>query len=160
VVGGINTNVVPDEVTLRLDRRIIPEEIPNDVEAELRAVITSALQDLPGIGCDVERILLASPFMPVGDAARLRDIICAEASTAFGETLTPIGVPLYSDARLYAEAGVATVMYGAGPRTLLEANGHRADEKVPLFTLSVATKAIAWSLVELLTQLAQACVKG
>ena len=104
IVGGINTNVVPDEVTLRLDRRIIPEEIPNDVEAELRAVITSALQDLPGISCNVERILLASPFMP-------------------------IGVPLYFDARLYAEAGVATVMYGAGPRTLLEANGHRADEK-------------------------------
>lgn len=150
IVGGINTNVVPDEVTLRLDRRIIPEEIPTEVEAELRAVIARALQDIPGISCDVERILLASPFKPVGDAARLRDIVCAEASAALGEAVTPIGVPLYSDARLYAEAGVATVMYGAGPRTLLEANGHRADEKIPLFTLSVATKAIAWSLVELL----------
>lgn len=149
--GGINTNVVPDEVTLRLDRRIIPEEIPEEVEAELRAVIERALHDMPGIRCEVERILLASPFKPVGDAVRLRDVVCAEASVALGEEVTPIGVPLYSDARLYAEAGVATVMYGAGPRTLLEANGHRADEKVPLFTLSVATKAIAWSLLELLT---------
>ncbi|MNR79385.1 Acetylornithine deacetylase [compost metagenome] len=148
--GGINTNVVPDEVTLRLDRRIIPEEIPEQVEAELRAVIGAALQGMSGIRCEVERILLASPFKPVGDAARLRDVVCAEASAALGEVVTPIGVPLYSDARLYAEAGVATVMYGAGPRTLLEANGHRADEKVPLFTLSVASKAIAWSLLELL----------
>ena len=148
--GGINTNVVPDEVTLRLDRRIIPEEIPEEVEAELRAVIERALHGMPGIRCEVERILLASPFKPVGDAVRLRDVVCAEASVALGEEVTPIGVPLYSDARLYAEAGVATVMYGAGPRTLLEANGHRADEKIPLFTLSVATKAIAWSLLELL----------
>jgi acetylornithine deacetylase/succinyl-diaminopimelate desuccinylase-like protein len=36
--GGINTNVVPDRVTLRLDRRIIPEESPPDVEQELRAL--------------------------------------------------------------------------------------------------------------------------
>ncbi|MES2026623.1 MAG: M20/M25/M40 family metallo-hydrolase [Pseudomonadota bacterium] len=149
--GGINTNVVPDEVTLRLDRRIIPEEIPEEVEAELRTVIERALHGMPGIRCEIERILLASPFKPVGDAVRLRDVVCAKASVALGEEVTPIGVPLYSDARLYAEAGVATVMYGAGPRTLLEANGHRADEKVPLFTLPVATKAIAWSLLELLT---------
>jgi acetylornithine deacetylase/succinyl-diaminopimelate desuccinylase-like protein len=150
IAGGINTNVVPDQVTLRLDRRIIPEETPAEVEAELRAIITRAMQDLPGIRCEIERILLASPFKPVGDAARLRDVVCTQASEALGEIVTPIGVPLYSDARLYAEAGVATVMYGAGPRTLLEANGHRADEKVPLATLAVATKAIAWSLCELL----------
>ncbi|MDQ7969263.1 MAG: M20/M25/M40 family metallo-hydrolase [Oxalicibacterium faecigallinarum] len=148
--GGINTNVVPDEVTLRLDRRIIPEENPEEVEAQLRLLIEQTANKLAGIQCSVERILLAAPFKPVGDAARLRDIVCAEASTALGEAVTPIGVPLYSDARLYAEAGVATVMYGAGPRTLLDANGHRADEKVPLFALPVATKAIAWSLLELL----------
>ncbi|MDB5761070.1 MAG: hypothetical protein JWQ21_65 [Herminiimonas sp.] len=150
IVGGINTNVVPDEVTLRLDRRIIPEEIPEEVESELRTVIAHAIQDLPGITCEVERILLARPFKAVGDAARLRDVVCMEASDALGDQVMPIGVPLFSDARLYAEAGVATVMYGAGPRTLLDANGHRADEKLPLFTLAIATKAIAWSLIELL----------
>jgi succinyl-diaminopimelate desuccinylase len=150
IAGGINTNVVPDKVTLRLDRRIIPDEIPEEVETELCAVVAHAMQDLPGISYEVERILLATPFKPVGDAARLRDVVCREASDALGEQVTPIGMPLYSDARLYAEAGVATIMYGAGPRTLLEANGHRADEKVPLLTLVVATKAIAWSLIELL----------
>ena len=31
--GGINTNVVPDRLTLRIDRRMIPEEHPADVEA-------------------------------------------------------------------------------------------------------------------------------
>ena len=33
IKGGINTNVVPDRVTFRLDRRMVPEEIPEAVEA-------------------------------------------------------------------------------------------------------------------------------
>jgi acetylornithine deacetylase/succinyl-diaminopimelate desuccinylase-like protein len=33
VSGGINTNVVPDRVTLRLDRRIVPDETPAEVDA-------------------------------------------------------------------------------------------------------------------------------
>ena len=40
--GGINTNVVPDRVTFRLDRRMIPEESPEAVETELRALIEEA----------------------------------------------------------------------------------------------------------------------
>ena len=42
ISGGINTNVVPDRVTFRLDRRMVPEENPAEVEAELRAVIAGA----------------------------------------------------------------------------------------------------------------------
>lgn len=149
--GGINTNVVPDTLTLRIDRRIIPEEDPASVEAELREVVQQALANMIGITYKVDTVLLAKPFRPVGDAGRLAQIVCDQASIALGETVTQIGVPLYTDARLYAEAGVPTVMYGAGPRSLLEANGHRADERLPLAMLPVATKAIAWSLIELLS---------
>ena len=52
-----------------------------------------------------------------------------------GETPKVEGVPLYTDARLYAEAGIPTVAYGAGPRSFLEANGHRADERLKLSDL-------------------------
>ncbi|WP_164281419.1 peptidase dimerization domain-containing protein, partial [Stenotrophomonas indicatrix] len=37
IQGGINTNVVPDLVTFRVDRRMIPEEAGRDAEGELRA---------------------------------------------------------------------------------------------------------------------------
>ena len=43
IKGGINTNVVPDRVTFRLDRRMIPEENPDQVEANMsyiRALLT------------------------------------------------------------------------------------------------------------------------
>ncbi|MEA3176757.1 MAG: hypothetical protein QOI59_280, partial [Gammaproteobacteria bacterium] len=42
ISGGINTNVVPDQVTFRIDRRIIPEENPAQAEAELRQLIERA----------------------------------------------------------------------------------------------------------------------
>ena len=57
--GGINTNVVPDAVTLRLDRRMIPEEDGARVERELRELIQGSIADLPGIRCELRRIMLA-----------------------------------------------------------------------------------------------------
>ncbi|OTP77021.1 Acetylornithine deacetylase [Caballeronia sordidicola] len=42
IKGGINTNVVPDKVTLRLDRRVVPEENTQDVLRELKSVILAS----------------------------------------------------------------------------------------------------------------------
>jgi acetylornithine deacetylase/succinyl-diaminopimelate desuccinylase-like protein len=44
------------------------------------------------------------------------------------------------------------LIYGAGPRTLQEANGHRADERVALDDLRLATKTIALALADLLAR--------
>ena len=62
------------------------------------------------------------------------------------------GVPIYTDARHYAAAGVPVVLYGAGPRTLAEANGHRADEKLKLDDLHRATEVVSLALADLLVQ--------
>jgi succinyl-diaminopimelate desuccinylase len=67
-----------------------------------------------------------------------------------GEDIPTNGVPIYTDARLYTEHGIPTVLYGAGPHTLLEANGHRADEKLVLEDLRKATQVIALALADLL----------
>lgn len=150
ISGGINTNVVPDTVRLRIDRRITPDEQPESVEQELLRIIEAGLANQEGITFETERILLARPFTPAPGADKLADLVCREASAVMGEPVTPMGVPLYTDARLYSEANIPTVMYGAGPRTLLEANGHRADERLPLDEFKKATKVIANSLLELL----------
>ncbi len=151
IKGGINTNVVPDTVTLRVDRRIVPEEAPEQVEAELRSIIADSASQLVGIEVEVSRVLLARPFKPVAGAQALQELVCREGSAVLGTAVTPVGMPLYTDARLYSEAGIPTVMYGAGPATALEANGHRADERVPLRELEQATQVVANVLLELLT---------
>ena len=43
------------------------------------------------------------------------------------------------------------MLYGAGPRTLVEANGHRADEKLSLDDLHKATEVVALALADLLS---------
>lgn len=148
--GGINTNVVPDKVSLRLDRRIIPEENPEQVEANLRNLISRTVQDLPGITAHVSRIMLARPFGVVPGVEKLIGILTRNASEIMGKPVGTEGIPLYTDARHYSAAGVKTVLYGAGPRNLLEANGHRADEKLVLTDLYKATEVVARTLAELL----------
>lgn len=150
IQGGINTNVVPDRVTFRLDRRMIPEENPAEVEAELRGLIERAASDREGIRVGIRRILLARPFRSVGDAPRLAALFAAQAQEVLGVPVGQNGIPLYTDARHYSEAGIPTILYGAGPRDLLEANGHRADEKLVLEDLRRATQVVARSLAELL----------
>jgi acetylornithine deacetylase/succinyl-diaminopimelate desuccinylase-like protein len=148
IAGGINTNVVPDRVTFRMDRRIVPEEQPEAVEAELRELIAAAAPFPANVA--VRRILLATPLTPSPQAAGLTALLCAHASREMGETVTAGGVPLYTDARHYAAAGVPIVLYGAGPRSIEEANAHRADERVPLEELHRATLVVALTLADFL----------
>jgi acetylornithine deacetylase/succinyl-diaminopimelate desuccinylase-like protein len=150
IKGGINTNVVPDRVTFRLDRRLIPEEAPDSAEAELRQVITGAAAAYPPAAVSVRRILLAEPLVPQSGGDRMTEILCRHATHIMGEPVHPTGVPLYTDARHYAAKGVPIVLYGAGPHTIEEANAHRADERLPLADLAKATRVVAYSLAELL----------
>jgi succinyl-diaminopimelate desuccinylase len=151
IKGGINTNVVPDVVMLRIDRRIIPEESPEVVERELTQWLKQQGAALPGIHLSVRRVLLARPFVPVAGQEKLVASLQRHAREIMGEQVPTAGVPIYTDARLYSEQGIPTVLYGAGPHNLLEANGHRADEKLVLEDLRKATQVIALTLAELLS---------
>lgn len=151
IKGGINTNVVPDRVTFRLDRRMIPEENPDQVEANLRNLVSHAVEYLPGITAHVTRVMLARPFGMVPGVETLIDILTRNATEVMGKPVGTEGIPLYTDARHYSAKGVKTVLYGAGPRNLLEANGHRADEKLVLTDLYKATEVVARTLCELLS---------
>jgi len=151
IQGGTNTNVVPGKVVLKLDRRMIPEENPTEVEAAIRKVISDAVAGLPGITVDIKRILLAHPLKPLAGNQPLVDALCAHASSVFGEAIQASGTPLYTDARLYCERGIPAVLYGCGPRTVLESNAKRADEHIDIEDLRRATKVIARSLFDLLT---------
>lgn len=150
IAGGINTNVVPDKVVLRLDRRLIPEEDAAVAEAELRLAIEDAVEGLPGITVSIHRLLLATPLGPLPGVERLTGPLARHASAVLGEEIGTGGLQIYTDARHYMAAGVPTVLYGAGPRSILEANGHRADEKLVLADLDKATLVVAATLAELL----------
>lgn len=151
IQGGTNTNVVPGKVVLKLDRRMIPEENPDEVEATLRRVIGEAVAGSRGVTVEVKRILLARALKPLEGNRPLVDALCRHASSVFGEAIQASGTPLYTDARLYCERGIPAVLYGAGPRTVLESNAKRADEHIALEDLRRATKVVARTLLDLLS---------
>jgi acetylornithine deacetylase/succinyl-diaminopimelate desuccinylase-like protein len=150
IAGGTNTNVVPGKVVFKLDRRMIPEEDPGEVEAALRAVIASAAAAVAGIRVDVRRILLARALKPLPGNKPLVEALQRHGQAVFGEPIPTSGTPLYTDVRLYGEAGIPAAIYGAGPRTVFESNAKRSDEHLVLEDLRRATKVVARSLFDLL----------
>jgi succinyl-diaminopimelate desuccinylase len=152
IEGGTNTNVVPGKVVFKLYRRMVPEENPGEVEAVLRNVIAGAAAPCPGITVEVKRLLLARSMQPQPGNRPLVDAIQRHGRELFGEPIPAMGTPLYTDVRLYAEAGIPGVIYGAGPRTVLESNAKRSDERLELEDLRRATKVIARTLKDLLAR--------
>ncbi len=150
IEGGTNTNVVPGRVSFKLDRRMIPEENPEQVEADLRTLIAQTAAQCPGVQVDVKRILLARAMRPLPGNGPLVQALQSHAQAVFGEAVPALGTPLYTDVRLFSQAGIPGVIYGAGPRTVLESNAKRADEHIVLEDLRRATQVMARSLVDLL----------
>ena len=150
IEGGTNTNVVPGRVVLKLDRRMIPEEDPVAVEADVRRVIDEAARAVSGIRVEVRRLLLAHALQPQAAAEPLVRALQRHGEAVFGEPIPTSGTPLYTDARLYGAAGAAVAIYGAGPRTVLESNAKRADEHLVLSDLRGATRVVARALLDLL----------
>lgn len=150
IQGGTNTNVVPGKVVLKVDRRMIPEEDPVAVEARLRGLIEQAAAGQAGISVEIKRLLLAHAMKPLAGNAPLVESLCSHATALFGEPVKASGTPLYTDARLFSERGIPAVIYGAGPRTVLESNAKRADEHIVLEDLRRATKVVARTLFDLL----------
>jgi succinyl-diaminopimelate desuccinylase len=156
ISGGTNTNVIPGRVVLKLDRRMIPEEDPAQVEASLRATIEAAAKSFNpprggrDVTVDIKRMLLSRAMVPMPGNRPLVAAIQQHGQAVFGEPIPAVGTPLYTDVRLYGEHGIPGVIYGAGPRTVLESNAKRADEHLALEDLRRATKVIARTLLDLL----------
>ena len=148
--GGTNTNVVPGKVVMKMDRRMIPEEDPVVVEAQVRALIEQAVAGLPGIRLEIRRLLLSHALRPLRGGEALVASLQKNAREVMGEDITAQGTPLYADARLYGEHGIPVVLYGAGPRTVPESNAKKADEKLSLDDLRKATKVVALTLFDFL----------
>ena len=151
IEGGTNTNVVPGKVVFKLDRRMIPEEQPAVVETRIRKAIQDVAAQCPGITVEIRRLLLAHALKPLPGNKPLVEALQKHGAAVFGQPIPVRGTPLYTDVRLYAEAGIPGVIYGAGPRTVLESNAKRADERLELEDLRRATQVIARTLRDLLS---------
>ena len=157
IEGGTNTNVIPGKLMFKLDRRMIPEENPAEVEADIRSVLAKAVSDYNAsrdadhaIHIDIRRMLMANAMKPLPGNQPMVSALQKHGTEVFGEPIPAVGTLMYTDVRLYVERGIPGVIYGAGPRTVLESHAKHADERIDLEDLRKATKVVARSLSDLL----------
>jgi acetylornithine deacetylase/succinyl-diaminopimelate desuccinylase-like protein len=136
VRGGDADNVIPGEVEVHLDVRLLPGFEPDDVVKELR----------PIIGRDVELELLAYDSMPAKPDMGLFDTLADILREA-----DPSGIPVplllnaTTDARFFTKLGIQT--YGFIPMQLPEDMNfstaiHSVNERIPLESLEFGTHTI------------------
>jgi len=136
VHGGDTINVIPSEISLQLDGRLLPGFKPDDMLSELRRLI----------GGDMEFEVLrhdpgpAEPNMGFFDALAS---ILREADP--GALPVPMFMPGVTDGRFFSRLGIQT--YGFTPMNLppgldLLQKAHAADERIPTGALDFGVDAI------------------
>ena len=136
---------IADPITVMLNGQAVPTFM-----TFIRNCSPASVAGIPGITVDIRRMLLAKALKPLPGNKVLVDTLQFHASAVFGEPVPALGSPLYTDARIFGEAGIPCVLYGAGPRTVLESHAKRADERLALNDLRRATQVVARTLLDLL----------
>jgi acetylornithine deacetylase/succinyl-diaminopimelate desuccinylase-like protein len=137
VSGGEKINVIPGEVELQLDCRLLPGYGPTELFAELRA--------LSGVEMELE-VLRHDPVAAQPDMGLFGTL--AETLRELDPTAKPIPMllPAVTDGRFFARLGIQT--YGFLPMQLPAEMGfmqliHAEDERLPAEAMEFGTRAIA-----------------
>jgi len=135
VNGGEKINVIPSEITIKLDGRLLPGYSPNDIMAELRQIVG-----------EVELELIRHDSGPAEPDMGLFDTLAEILREVDPSGIpVPLMLPAATDSRLFSRLGIQT--YGFLPMTLPEEMNfsqliHSADERIPVEALNFGTNAI------------------
>ena len=136
VRGGSKINVIPSEVVVEFDGRILPGYNPQDILSELEAVI--------GRGMNLELMLFdkGPDKVDMSIFSTMSQIIKEEEKDGIPIPFVVSGV---TDARFFAQLGIQT--YGFTPMLLTDDIDfsrllHNADERIPINALGFGTEAI------------------
>jgi acetylornithine deacetylase len=132
IEGGRELSTYPERCTLSLERRTIPGETVEVVEAELSELLGGVRADGHQIETELRTTLVRDPFAVDPDAAVVR-----AALDALGPGTPVIGVPFWADSAIFSAAGIPTVIFGPGGE-----GAHAAVEWVDLAQLDRCVEAL------------------
>ena len=109
--GGVSVNTIPDRCTIEIDRRLCPQEDPDEAHSHAADYVTQNTD--PGT-----RVEFDPPYMralPLSDEfnGQLADALSRQARQITGQC-DKIGVPYATDAQCFSSLGVPTVVFGPG----------------------------------------------
>lgn len=132
VEGGSGLSTYAEKCVLKVERRTLPGETPEQVALEIAEVIRQA-----GEEADVTIMLARAPLICDRDAAVARAVREA-ASRVCGDVPEEGGVAYWMDAAIFAAAGIPTVNYGPSG-----AGAHEAVEWVDLGSVVSCAQVLA-----------------
>ncbi len=136
IQGGSTANAVPDACAIQLDRRMIPREAPETVQAELRSLVESV--DIAPATVEIGDFVFSSWFDSALET-ELAQTFLACARDALGEDPGPIGYLPGSDAKhLMRQARGDMIIFGPGSYEV----AHAADEHVRLEDYTATTNIL------------------
>jgi acetylornithine deacetylase/succinyl-diaminopimelate desuccinylase-like protein len=140
IKGGAQVNVIPAEITVDLDGRLLPGFSPDDMLRELRALV----------GDDVElEVVVYQPGPPEPDMSLYHMLAGVLREADPTGTPTPLLLSGVTDGRHFAKLGIQT--YGFLPMQLppdfnFSQTIHAADERIPADALDFGANAIYTAL--------------
>lgn len=113
ISGGQERSSYPARCTLSIERRTIPGETPELVEAEVRHILQRLETEDPQFRASVTLGVARGSYAIAEDAPIVQ--MARQALTAVrGRAPALIGVPWWMDSALLADAGIPTVVFGPG----------------------------------------------
>lgn len=136
ITGGQEMSSYPERCLLSVERRTLPGETPDAVEAELQEIISALQQRDDGFRARVRRGLVRSPLETPEDADITR-IVRRAAESVLGRVCPPAGISFWTDAATLGEAGIPTVLFGP-----VGVGAHAAEEWVDLQSVRLCAEVL------------------
>jgi len=136
IVGGTGWSTYAERCTLHIERRTLPGESGEQALADIRALCDALAASRPGFQADVSLVCAQPPLDLASDAPLIASM--RAACTARGVEPTIAGLSCWTDAALFAEAGIPALCFGPGDI----ARAHSATEWVEVADLERATEIL------------------
>jgi acetylornithine deacetylase len=132
--GGQEPSTYPDLCTLALERRTVPGETPEKVEAEVEAILQRHRELDPRFRAVVRRGVDRNP-METPKNAEITAILQEAAAQFLGQRPEPMGVPYWTDAATLWSAGIPSVLFGPSG-----AGAHAVEEWVDVSSVEACAE--------------------
>jgi succinyl-diaminopimelate desuccinylase len=146
IQGGTKENVIPESCRIAVDRRFIPGETADGVQAEIEAILSDLQRQDPQIKLKLERkMVYESAEIPV--ASEIAEVLRRKVKEVTGIVSAPYGIVASTDVRNFiVDAGIPAVTWGPGDTD----QSHTFNESMPVSQVVDAVKVLVLTAIELL----------
>jgi acetylornithine deacetylase len=134
--GGEELSSYPAVCTVSIERRTVPGENADTVEAELRRILDGIRSRQPEFSYRIARGLERQPFQ-ASDSEPIVQATLATVERVTGRPAVRRGEPFWTDCALLADAGIPCLLFGVDG-----GGAHAATEWVTLDSLETVTRVL------------------